>query len=180
MKSLLFLTLLCLFTINSFAQEKESKFENLKGNQIGVLYNGSSYSLGYKVKKAENKHLLLRSSFANASSNRFENFNLNVGLNVNFMKDHVMSNRFFISHGWGVGSSFQTNLSQGNSLIALVPNLNYRLEFNYNLNENIYIGASLTPGLNLPISYSTSSNNLNYSIGMGASNSAQLQLFYRI
>ena len=176
MKSLLFTIAFTLSGLFLVAQE-QTITEKLKGDQVGIGFNGNNFTLMYKQKK-DNGYLLYDGLFASAGSSNFSNFNLNAGLTLYKLKDQDISQKFFISRGWGAGIRTQLNTNSNNAILAVSPSLAYRAEFNYRLNNNMYIGASISPALSLNTTINTQNSDFNYNIGLNVSNAARLQFYY--
>lgn len=175
------LILLSFLFISFHAQcQKSHFFERLKGSSIGLFYNNnSSFNLGLKFRTAKGKTVLLKGNSFQLQTNEFDNIQAAFGTQAFLLKDYELTEKFFISHGFGTGISANSSWNQGfvnfNGLIDLI----YRTEFNYRINEDFTLGVALNP----TIRFSSSVNNnldLNYQVLARASQSSQLYCFYTI
>ncbi len=170
---------LSLFAIIAHAQEKKTIYDRLQGNSIGITYSGSSFNVGYKINKTENKSILFTGTNLGANFSQNGGVGLRGGLNVYFLKNHYFNDQFYIAHGWGVGAVSNTAFNSTFIGQNFSLNLGYRAEFNYNINDRFSVGVALNPSINLTANINRNFE-LNYGVSAGASQVGQIQCFYRM
>ncbi len=182
MRTLITLFLFVLF-INLQAQNSDDsdKFlDKLRGSSIGLIYTGNSFNVAFKKPRGKNKSLLISGAGIGI---RFAEPSLSVtaGVDLHFLKNHYFNDRFFIAHGWGFGLDISTNYNQNVSFQAANLDFTYRVEFNYNLGNNLALGIALNPGIRFQHQASAVRfTQFNYNLSFAASQVGQIQCLYTI
>lgn len=178
MKTIFLSTLAFLLTFSAIAQEGKTIIDKIQGSEIGLTSNLNNLNLNFKFKRKENKYLLFSGASGLIRTRDVTTGTLKTGLKLNWMTNKDLTDKIFLSYGWGVGANFATNIRPTNFNVLIQPNLNYRLEFNYRLNNDFYVGAVLQPECSIQAVYSSGVANL-YNANLNFSTSPAIQLYYK-
>lgn len=168
--------ILPLFILSSFfaqLQAQESDPQPIRELGVGVRNFSEDFSLIYKKQVGDEKYYRYEGNLNLAYQQDILILNMSVLFALENRK--YLSEKLKFVRGPGLGLSLLL-VSEEASVNRISPSFNYQLGFQYDINENFYVGGSTFPGIFVSF---IDENDSPFGLGLNANLSAQVSAIFR-